>query len=208
MKKTLSPQQPTSTVRAWTSPAPTGPRYRMRATADTFKEYGNPSTDKHARAISATGVKAEYNAWGDDSVRIDLAVVHPGQLEEAIEAPPLESNWTRTRLDRWPTSTCDRFFSIPGDSNNSSASTSTAPILPLLSNKSATQTQPSTVRHRHHRSGNPRPRHTPLPAKNLPRRRPKSPNPQSSNFSGAGLKSSPPTRSYRGRTGPAQPGRR
>ncbi len=74
-------------VRAWILAGAYWPTdAEIRATADTFKEYGNPSTDKHLAAISATGVKAEYNAWGDDSVRIDLAVVHPGQLEKAIEA--------------------------------------------------------------------------------------------------------------------------
>jgi mono/diheme cytochrome c family protein len=57
----------------------------IRAAADTFKDYGNATTDKLLAAITATGVKAEYNAWGDDSVRIDLAVVHPGQLEPALQ---------------------------------------------------------------------------------------------------------------------------
>ncbi|MGC6455002.1 MAG: c-type cytochrome domain-containing protein [Coraliomargaritaceae bacterium] len=58
----------------------------MRMAAESFKDYGNAETDALLKAISAFGVKAEYNAWGDDSVRIDLAVVHPGKLESALGA--------------------------------------------------------------------------------------------------------------------------
>lgn len=57
-----------------------------RLAAETFKDYGNAETDALLKAIAASGVKAEYNAWGDDSVRIDLAVVYPDQLEGALQA--------------------------------------------------------------------------------------------------------------------------
>ncbi len=58
----------------------------QREAAETYQEYGNAATDQLLQALAATGAKAEYNAWGDDSVRIDLAVMHPGQLEPALEA--------------------------------------------------------------------------------------------------------------------------
>jgi mono/diheme cytochrome c family protein len=54
------------------------------ASSDTVK-LGDADTDQLIEQISQTGVKAEYNAWGDESIRIDLAVVDPGQLNEAIQ---------------------------------------------------------------------------------------------------------------------------
>ncbi len=54
------------------------------AASDTVK-LGDADTDQLIEQISRTGVKAEYNAWGDESIRIDLGVVGPGQLNEAIQ---------------------------------------------------------------------------------------------------------------------------
>jgi mono/diheme cytochrome c family protein len=54
------------------------------APSDTI-EIGDANTDDLIEAINRTGVKAEYNAWGDESVRIDLGVVEPGQLDQAIQ---------------------------------------------------------------------------------------------------------------------------
>jgi hypothetical protein len=49
-----------------------------------YVPVGDANTDELIEQISSTGVKAEYNAWGDESVRIDLGVVEPGQLNKAI----------------------------------------------------------------------------------------------------------------------------
>lgn len=54
------------------------------AASDTVKT-GDADTDQLIEQISRTGVKAEYNAWGDESIRIDLGVVGPGQLNQAIQ---------------------------------------------------------------------------------------------------------------------------
>ena len=54
------------------------------AASDTVKT-GDADTDLLIEQISRTGVKAEYNAWGDESIRIDLGVVGPGQLNQAIQ---------------------------------------------------------------------------------------------------------------------------
>ena len=54
------------------------------ASSDTVK-IGDADTDLLIEQISRTGVKAEYNAWADESIRIDLGVVEPGQLNEAIQ---------------------------------------------------------------------------------------------------------------------------
>ena len=54
------------------------------APSDTVK-LGDADTDQLIEQISSTGVKAEYNPWGDESIRIDLGVVGPGQLDEAIQ---------------------------------------------------------------------------------------------------------------------------
>ena len=56
----------------------------IAAASETVK-LGDADTDQLIEQISRTGVKAEYNAWGDESIRIDLGVVGPGQLNEAIQ---------------------------------------------------------------------------------------------------------------------------
>lgn len=50
-----------------------------------YLEPGDSSTDRLFEALAETGAKAEYNAWGDDSVRVDLGVVDPGGLETALK---------------------------------------------------------------------------------------------------------------------------
>lgn len=87
IEKDPVPASDIEAVRAWILAGAYWPTdVEIRAAADSFKDHGNAATDQLLAAISATGVKAEYNAWGDDSVRIDLAVVHPGQLNSALEA--------------------------------------------------------------------------------------------------------------------------
>jgi mono/diheme cytochrome c family protein len=49
-----------------------------------YIKIGDANTDALIKLINATGAKAEYNAWSDQSVRIDLGVVDPGQLNSAI----------------------------------------------------------------------------------------------------------------------------
>ena len=57
----------------------------LSAAASETVKLGDADTDQLIEQISRTGVKAEYNAWGDESIRIDLGVVGPGQLNEAIQ---------------------------------------------------------------------------------------------------------------------------
>ena len=57
----------------------------LSAAANDTVKTGDADTDQLIEQISRTGVKAEYNAWGDESIRIDLGVVGPGQLNQAIQ---------------------------------------------------------------------------------------------------------------------------
>ena len=57
----------------------------LSAAASETVKLGDADTDQLIEQISRTGVKAEYNAWGDESIRIDLGVVGPGQLNQAIQ---------------------------------------------------------------------------------------------------------------------------
>ena len=57
----------------------------LSAAANDTVKNGDADTDLLIEQISRTGVKAEYNAWGDESIRIDLGVVGPGQLNQAIQ---------------------------------------------------------------------------------------------------------------------------
>lgn len=52
---------------------------------EVYVEINDADTDQLIEKISGTGAKAEYNAWNDLRVRIDLGVVEPGQLETALE---------------------------------------------------------------------------------------------------------------------------
>lgn len=49
---------------------------------------GDAQTDQLITQINQTGAKAEYNAWGDNSVRIDLGVVNDDQLQHALQQLP------------------------------------------------------------------------------------------------------------------------
>ena len=49
-----------------------------------YIKIGDANTYALIELINATCAKAEYNAWSDQSVRIDLGVVDPGQLNSAI----------------------------------------------------------------------------------------------------------------------------
>jgi mono/diheme cytochrome c family protein len=57
----------------------------LSAAANDTVKLGDADTDQLIEQISSTGVKAEYNAWDDESIRIDLGVVGPGQLNQAIQ---------------------------------------------------------------------------------------------------------------------------
>ncbi|MEM8866855.1 MAG: c-type cytochrome domain-containing protein [Verrucomicrobiota bacterium] len=50
------------------------------------ERIGNQETDAIIEQINRTGAKAEYNAWGDHTVRVDLGVVESTQLEAALIA--------------------------------------------------------------------------------------------------------------------------
>jgi len=57
----------------------------LSAAANDYVKPGDADTDQLIEQISRTGVKAEYNAWGDESIRIDLGVVDPSQIDQAIK---------------------------------------------------------------------------------------------------------------------------
>lgn len=50
----------------------------------TYVEIGDDATNALIDAINETRAKAEYNAWGDNSVRVDLSVADKDKLKEAI----------------------------------------------------------------------------------------------------------------------------
>jgi mono/diheme cytochrome c family protein len=56
----------------------------IAAAPTDYNETGDADTDRLISKLGASGVKAEYNAWDDDSIRVDLGVVDPGQLETAL----------------------------------------------------------------------------------------------------------------------------
>lgn len=43
-----------------------------------------PQTDSHIAQLNQTGAKAEYNAWGHHSIRVDLSYTDPQQLPYAL----------------------------------------------------------------------------------------------------------------------------
>lgn len=51
----------------------------------TYVEIGDEATNALIDKINETKAKAEYNAWGDNSVRVDLGVVEKSKLKEAIK---------------------------------------------------------------------------------------------------------------------------
>lgn len=52
----------------------------------SYVEIGNEVTNAMIHKINETEAKAEYNAWGDNSVRVDLGVVDQTKLTDALEA--------------------------------------------------------------------------------------------------------------------------
>jgi mono/diheme cytochrome c family protein len=84
-KDTVSPQD-IDLVRQWIEAGAYWPdEAELSAAASDTVKLGDADTDQLIEQISRTGVKAEYNAWGDESIRIDLGVVGPGQLNQAIQ---------------------------------------------------------------------------------------------------------------------------
>ena len=84
-KDTVSPKD-IDLVRQWIEAGAYWPdEAELSAAASDTVKTGDADTDQLIEQISRTGVKAEYNAWGDESIRIDLGVVGPGQLNEAIQ---------------------------------------------------------------------------------------------------------------------------
>ncbi len=73
------------TVRQWIEAGAYWPdESELSSAPGEYVEVGDANTDELIEALNHTGVKAEYNAWGDESIRIDLGVVEPGQLDHAI----------------------------------------------------------------------------------------------------------------------------
>ena len=84
-KDPVSPQD-IDLVRQWIEAGAYWPdEAELSAAASDTVKTGDADTDQLIEQISRTGVKAEYNAWGDESIRIDLGVVGPGQLNQAIQ---------------------------------------------------------------------------------------------------------------------------
>ena len=84
-KDPVSPQD-IDLVRQWIEAGAYWPdAAELSAAANDTVKNGDADTDLLIEQISRTGVKAEYNAWGDESIRIDLGVVGPGQLNQAIQ---------------------------------------------------------------------------------------------------------------------------
>lgn len=57
-----------------------------RGLPTTYVEVGDDATNALIDAISETKAKAEYNAWGDNSVRVDLSVAYKDKLKDALIA--------------------------------------------------------------------------------------------------------------------------
>ncbi|MDG1302477.1 MAG: hypothetical protein P8R37_12915 [Opitutae bacterium] len=84
-KDPVSPED-IDTVRQWIEAGAYWPdEAELSSAPGDYVPVGNAKTDKLIEQISSTGVKAEYNAWGDQSIRIDLGVVNPRHLNQAIQ---------------------------------------------------------------------------------------------------------------------------
>ena len=57
-----------------------------RGLPTTYVEIGDDATNALIDAINETRAKAEYNAWGDNSVRVDLSVADKEQLKDAFKS--------------------------------------------------------------------------------------------------------------------------
>lgn len=85
-EKAAVPAEGITAIEAWVAAGAYWPQASERTKyAETYVELNDTTTEALIEQISATGVKAEYNAWNDLRVRIDLGVVDPGQLEAAVQ---------------------------------------------------------------------------------------------------------------------------
>jgi mono/diheme cytochrome c family protein/uncharacterized membrane protein len=83
-KDAVSPED-IETVRQWIEAGAYWPdQAELNTAPSSTVKIGDADTDKLINQINLTGAKAEYNAWGDDSLRVDLGVVNDGQLNLAI----------------------------------------------------------------------------------------------------------------------------
>lgn len=57
-----------------------------RGLPTTYVEIGDDATNALIDAINTTRAKAEYNAWGDNSVRVDMSVSDKDKLKDTIKA--------------------------------------------------------------------------------------------------------------------------
>ena len=84
-KSRLEPEE-IAAVRAWIASGANWPDNMSRKRVPgTYVAIGNEATNKLIEQINQTGAKAEYNVWGDNSVRVDLAVVDADKINDAIE---------------------------------------------------------------------------------------------------------------------------
>ncbi|WOO39264.1 c-type cytochrome domain-containing protein [Rubellicoccus peritrichatus] len=92
-KMRVSPQDITK-VRQWIASGAYWPtQEEIDAAPTSYVEIGSAATNALIEKINETGAKAEYNAWGDNSVRVDLGVVNIAELDQALMAlKPLGNN--------------------------------------------------------------------------------------------------------------------
>ncbi|MGJ8651766.1 MAG: c-type cytochrome domain-containing protein [Opitutaceae bacterium] len=60
------------------------PRALRKIRPSTYVEIDDAPTEKVINALNATGAKAEYNAWDDARLRVDLSFTDADQLDQAI----------------------------------------------------------------------------------------------------------------------------
>ncbi len=88
-EKAALPAESIEAIVAWVTAGAYWPKKGERSKyTEVYVEMNDADTDKLIEQISVTGAKAEYNAWNDLRVRIDLGVVEPGQLETALKELP------------------------------------------------------------------------------------------------------------------------
>lgn len=74
------------TVRQWIEQGAYWPDDKeLRSAPGDYIKVGDTHTDEWIEQMNTTGAKAEYNAWGDHSLRVDLGVVDPTQLDPALQ---------------------------------------------------------------------------------------------------------------------------